>query len=243
MNGTSGKNAIQGYGGFNFSEHNTQLHRPRNPSNDYSEQDHLHKQYSGRNPLNNPAAGDTSTQKLKFGQNADFDWRERTLPGAPPGQVAGGFGRLPFSSADTSLLQWKLAHGYGQNDPSLEYMLDERGIAPKVRADWTWQSDPFLHSDIGVPSVVNQNMMERPTVNIFPADKKQRVRGKHDHTNLKEHHTPSYWNDSNTGSGTHHTYGGPPNPVTNGFRATRGPLERPLLLSDLPAPPQPMTVI
>lgn len=241
--GTSGRNAIQGFGGFNFSEHNIQRHRPKTFTNDYSAQDHLHEKYSGYNPLNPPKAVDSSTQKLKRGANANFDWRERTLSLPIPGQVAGSFGKLPFSSADTSLLQWKLHHGLGSNDPSLVGMIDERGIAPKVRADWQWQADPFIHSDIGVPVVINQNMMETPSVNIFPRKSKVLVHGKHDHTNLHHHLRPAIKNDSNSATGTHHTSATPPDPVYGGYRATRGPLERPLLLSDLPQPPQPMPVI
>jgi hypothetical protein len=243
MNGTSGRNAIEGFGGFNFSEHNIQRHRFKTPNNDNNEQDHHYKSMAGHNPLNPPKAVDASTQKLRIGANPNFDWRERTLSLPVPGQVAGSFGRLPFSSADTSLLQWKLHHGFGANDPSLLGMIDERGVAPKVRADWQWQADPYLHSDIGVPSVIGQNMMETPSQNVFPANKKVIARGSHDHTNLSHHLTPAFANDSNISTGTHYTHGAPAQPVTEGFRATRGPLERPLLLSDLPMPPQPLPVI
>jgi len=240
LSGTSTKNAIQGFGGFNVSEYNIQRHRPKEFTNSNTEADHQHKQYSGRNPLNNPGA--TDAQRSQIGANTAFNWRERTLPGSVPGQVAGSFGRLPYTSADTSLLQWKLHHGLGANDPSLRGMIDERNVAPSVRANWNWQSDPFLHSDIGVPSVVNQNMMEKPTQNIYPFTKRGILRGKHDHVNLEHHTRPIYWNDSNTSTGTHHTHGGPPHPMVEGFRATRGPLERPLLLSDLPQPPEPVAI-
>jgi len=239
--GTSGRNAIQGFGGFNVSEHNIQRHRPNHPNNDFSEQDRSTKQWAGRNPLNPPRAVDSSS-KMK-GANANSDWRERTLALPVPGQVAGGFQRLPYTSADTSLLQWKLHHGIGSNDPALVGMIDERQIAPALRADWQWQSDSYLHSDIGVPSVVNQNMIETPTQNIFPVGRKVLKRGVHDHTNLHHHIRPIYDYDSNISTGTHHTHGTPANPMTEGFRATRGPLERPLLLSDLPQPPQPLPVI
>lgn len=243
--GTSGRNAIQGFGGFNRSEHNIQHHRPPTPTNTNVEQSHIPKMFAGRNALNNPKSVSESVQKLRVGVNKEYDWRERTLPQDLPGQVAGGFGRLPYSSADTSLLQWKLHHGFGQNDHALLGLLDERSIAPKVRSDWQWQSDTYLHSDIGVPSAVNQNMIETPSYNhnLFPRSRKKLLRGQHDHTNLKEHHTPSLDNQSNVASGTHYTYGNPGQDVTNGFRATRGPLERPLLLSDLPQPPQPVPVV
>ena len=241
--GTSGRNAIEGFGGFNFSEHNIQRHRADRFHNDYNEQDHTHKQYAGRNPLDAPESVNASTQQLRKGANPNFSWRERTLSLPVPGQVAGSFGRLPFSSADTSLLQYKLHHGLASNDPSLRGMVDERNIAPKLRADWQWQSDPYLHADILVPSVVNQNMIETPSQNIFPGNKKQLIRGRHDHTNLAHHLKPIFDNDSNVSTGTHYTSGAPPDPVTSGIRATRGPLERPLLLSDLPQPPQPLAVI
>lgn len=238
MIGTSACKAIEGFGGFNFSEYNIQRHRPTQFSNDYNEQDHLHKSFAGRNPLNPPKA--TQSQKLGKGANANFDWRERTLALPVPGQVAGSFGRLPFGSASTSLLQWKLHHGLGQNDPHLVHMLSEHDVAPKLRASWQWQSDPYLHSDIGVPSAVNQNMIETPSQNMFSKKLRLLSRGRHDHTNLLHQTRPIIDNDSNVSTGTHHTSGAPPHPVTNGFRATRGPLERPLLLSDLPQPPQPI---
>jgi hypothetical protein len=240
--GTAGKNAPQGFGGFNVSEFNIQRHQVRPFNNDFSEQDHKHEKYSGYNPLNPPKAVDPSTQKLGKGANPNFGWRERTLALPVPGQVAGSFGKLPYTSADTSLLQWKLHHGFGANDPSLMHLIDERNIAPQVRADWQWQADSYLHSDIGVPSVVNQNMVETPSQNKFPRHLERVVRGKHDHTNLHHHIRPAINNDSNTATGTHHTSGIPPDPMTSGFRATQGPLERPLLLSDLPLPPQPMPV-
>lgn len=238
LSGTSGRNAIQGFGGFNVSEFNIQRHRPKDPSGNYSEQDRSAQKFSGRNPLNAPKATDSGG---KFrGGNTRFDWRERTLKHSLPGQVAGGFGLLPFSAADTSLLQWKLHHGLGSNDPSLVGMIDERQVAPKIRADWQWQSDPYLHADINVPSVITQNMHEMPTQNVFPSGQKSVIRGKHDHTNLTHHTRPAKNYDSNTSSGIHHSYGSFVKPEVDGFQATRGPLERPLLLSDLPQPAQPM---
>lgn len=241
--GTSGNNAIQGFGGFNFSEHNIQRHRPTNFTNDFAAQDHKYKAYAGQNPLNPPEAVSSTQQKLPRGANTNINWRERTLSLPVPGQVAGGFGKLPFSSADTSSLQWKLHHGFGQNDPTLRHMLQEQNIAPQMSAAKRWQADPYVHSDVGVPSVVNQNMIETPSENRFPDGMKRRIRGRHDHTNLNHHTRPAVHNDSNVATGTHYTSGGPPHPVTNGFRATTGPLERPLLLSDLPMPPLPVPVM
>jgi len=238
--GTSGRNAIQGFGGFNVSEFNIQRHRPKDSAGNYSEQDRTSTKLSGRNPLNPPKAVDSSG-KFK-GANTNWDWRERTLSSPIPGQVAGGFEKLPFGSADTSLLQWKLRHGLGMNDPSLVGMIDERQIAPAIRADWQWQSDSYLHSDIGVPSIITQNMHETPTQNIYPSGQKITIRGKHDHTNMLHQTRPHRSYDSNTSSGNHHTYGSFVKPQVEGFRATRGPLERPLLLSDLPQPAQPMPV-
>lgn len=238
--GTSGRNAIQGFGGFNVSEFNIQRHRPKDGAGNYSEQDRTSTRFAGRNPMNAPEAT-KSSGKFK-GANTNWDWRERTLSAPLPGQVAGGFGVLPFGSADTSLLQWKLRHGLGSNDPSLVGMIDERQIAPAIRADWQWQSDSYLHSDIGVPSIITQNMHETPTQNVYPVGRKTVVRGKHDHTNLSHHTRPHRAYDSNSSSGVHHSFAGFAQPVTEGFRATKGPLERPLLLSDLPQPAQPMPV-
>lgn len=236
--GTSGKNAIRGFGGFNRSEYNIQHHKPGAPANTYTEQDHRHKPFAGINPLNNPRS---TTKKVGYGANTDFAWREQTLHGAVPGQVAGGFGRLPFSSADTSQLQWKLKHGFVSQDPSLRGMINETDIAPKLRADWQWTPDPYLHTDIGVPSVVRQGV-DFGTVNQFPVEKRKIQRGKHDHVNMRLHTHIQTNYDSNTASGTHHTSGQPPSHVTAGLVATRAPLERPLMLSDLPQPPQPMTI-
>lgn len=236
--GTSGKNAIQGYGGYNRSEYNIQRHKPGVPANHFSEQDHRHKSFAGINPLNNPKS---TTSKVGYGANTDFGWRERTLHEATPGQVAGALPRLPFSSADTSQLQWKLKHGLGANDPSLIGMLNETDIAPKLRADWQWTPDPYLHTDIGVPSVVRQGV-DFGTVNKFPSSSRKIQRGKHDHVNMRLH---THWQtdyNSNVASGTHHTSGQPSHPVTGGIVATRAPLERPLMLSDLPQPALPLTV-
>jgi hypothetical protein len=242
--GTSGRNAIQGFGGFNESDFNTQDHTFKKHKANFSEQNRSQVKYAGRNPLNPPSSIPEKAQKLPNGVNPINSWREQTLPDPLPGQVAGGFGRLPFSSADTSLLQWKLRHGYGQNDPALSDLLDERNIAPILGASWRLQPDQFLHSDVGVPSVTTSNYMDLPTTNNFPAQMKSYVRGKHDHVNLREHLTPGMWNDSNTTVATFHTYSHPEFPVTGGVpgtvKATRDPLNRPLLYSDLPSPPQPV---
>jgi hypothetical protein len=241
MNGTSTRNAIRGFGGYNKSEFNFQKHSGKS-ANDFSEQDRSAKQWAGVNPLNNPAAVAPSEQPLRFKINQVNDWRERTLALPVPGQVEGGMPRLGYTSADTSLLQWKLHHGLGNNDPSLRGLLQEQRLAPSVRADWQWQPEPFLHSDIGVPSTLRQNMMETPTT-PFQYRRHAVRRGRHDHHNLKEHHTPAFHNHSHTATGTHPTSGMPPHPMMSGFRATRGPLERPLLLSDLPQPPQPVPIL
>lgn len=241
MLGTSTRNAIHGFGGFNRSEFNYQKHSGKT-GGDYSEQDRSSKAWSGLNPLDAPDALAENEQRLPFRPNQTTSYRERTLHLPTPGQVAGGLPRLAYTSADTSMLQWKLGHGLGNNDPSLVGMLNELRIAPQVRADWQWQSEAFLHSDIGVPSTLRQNLMENPTQNIFPGDKKRVVRGRHDHTNLAHHTRPHYHYDANVSTGNHHTVGGPPHPMISGFRATRGPLERPLLLSDLPQPPQPLPI-
>lgn len=242
MIGTSTRNAIRGFGGYNKSEFNFQKHARGPSANDFSEQDRSGKQWAGVNPLNNPAAVPPSEQSLRFKINQVNDWRERTLALPVPGQVAGGMPRLGYTSADTSRLQWKLHHGLGNNDPSLQGLLQEQRLAPSVRADWQWQPESFLHSDIGVPSTLRQNMMETPTT-PFQYRRHAVRRGRHDHHNLQHHHTPAFHNHSHTGTGTHPTSGMPPHPMTSGFRATRGPLERPLLLSDLPQPPQPVPIL
>lgn len=240
--GTSGRNAISTLGGFNFSEYNTQDHTFSKSKASYTEQDHGQRKYAGLNPLNPPHA--TKAKPSRYGTNKMYEKREQTLTNPVPGQVPGFATRLPFASADTSLLQWKLKHGLGQNDPSLKHLIDERQIAPNKykTADWQFQADPYYHSDIGVPSVINQNYLDLPTHNTFPAHYRIRRHGKHDHTNLKEHHTPSFKNDSNMSSGNHHTQGSHLFAGVAGFKMTRGPLERPLMLSDLPQPPTPLPV-
>jgi hypothetical protein len=241
--GTSGRNAIRGFGGYNVSDFNTQDHKFSKSKGNFSQQNRSGTKYAGKNALNAPKAVSKKEQRLPNGVNPDFDWRERTLPDPLPGQVAGGFERLPFASADTSLLQWKLKHGFGSNDPTLIGMLDERQIAPSG-ANWRLQADPYVHSDIGVPSVITQGYPDIPTTNLFPYNNKTHVRGKHDHTNLREQLTPATWNTSNTTVATFHTYSDPEFPVVAGapgtVKATRDPLNRPLLYSDLPAPPQPV---
>lgn len=243
--GTSGKNAIKGFGGFNVSDYNTQDHTFKKHKANFSEDNRSSNKYAGINPLNPPKAVNEKTQKLPNGPNIINDWREQTLRSSLPAQVAGGFGKLPYSSADTSLLQWKIRHGFGQNDPALAGMLDERNLAPIPGANWRLQSDPYLHSDIGVPSVISHNNFDLPTANVFPVGQKSVVRGKHDHTNLREQLAPGAWNTSNTTTATFHTYTNPYEfPVVGGapgtVKATREPINRPLLYSDLPTPPQPV---
>lgn len=241
--GTSGRNAIPTLGGFNFSEHNIQDHTFAKSKATYVEQDHIPRKYAGLNPLNPPSV--TRYNISKFGLNKIYEKREQTLPSQTPGQVQGYPMKLPFGSADTSLLQWKLRHGLGQNDPSLRNLIDERTVAvePYKTAHWRFQADPYVHSDIGVPSSVNQNYLDMPTHNTFPSNAVIPMRrGRHDHTNMKEHHTPTYYNDSNMASGNHFTQGSHHQPEVEGFKVTRGPLERPLMLSDLPQPPTPLPV-
>lgn len=241
--GTAARNGIHGYGGFNKSEYSIQDHTFKKTKANYNEQNRSGYKYAGKNALNAPKSTSEKQQKLPHGPNQIASWREQTLPASQPAQVAGGFGALPFSSADTSMLQWRLGHGFGQNDPSLVGMIDERNVAPIQGANWRLQSDPYLHSDVGVPSVIGQNVFDMPTSNNYPSDQKTHVRGKHDHTNLREHSTPAAWNTSNTTVATFHTYAGTEFPVVGGYagtiNATRDPINRPLLYSDIPRPPQP----
>lgn len=246
LSGTSGRNAIPTYGGFNKSEFSIQHHKfYKAPQANYSEQERTHALLAGPNALNAPSS--TANNTLRTGANKGQDYREQTLQVAPPAQVAfqpqelTASAQRSFSGVDASQFDRSVRHGWGQNDPSLQHLLERHQIAPQLRAHWSLQSDPYLHSDIGVPSSFRQNQMENPTMNKFPASKRMiPVVGQHDHTNLKEERTPHFHNQSNTSSGTHHTFGQPTHPVTNGFRATQDPLSRPLLLSDLPAPFTPM---
>lgn len=227
--GTSTRFEIAPKGGYNFSEHNIQDRGRATPRANFSEQNR--PTTTQTNALNAPAA--TKAQKPVFGVNESNDFKERTWTQPPPGQVP-GLPQPAFGSADTSMLQWKMGHGFAQNDPALHGLLDERQIAPSPDAAWQWQADAYIHSDVGVPSVTNQNWLERPTYNSFPASRKKHILpGRHDHTNLKEHHTPTVDNDSNMSSGNHYTNGA----FLQEF--TRGPLEGPLLLSDLPPIPEP----
>lgn len=241
LTGTSGRNAIPTHGGFNKSEFTFQDHKFSTSKSNYNEQDHGHRKYAGRNPLNAPKA--TTESPVMFRRNEINTWREKVLTTPLPGQVAGGFGKLGGSS-DASLLQWRMRHGFSQNDPTLSNLLNERAIAPDVLrgAPSRWQSDPYIHSDILVPSVINQNMMEKPTDTLFPVTQKMIRRGKHDHTNLRYHNSPVFEFDSFLDVGTHYTQGVPLHPVDRGLgvKVTRGPLERPLMLSDLPSAPIPV---
>jgi hypothetical protein len=244
--GTSAKNAIPTFGGFNFSEFNTQRHTHlRTEHSTFSEQERTHKQFSGRDPLNSKWSTTESNQKMYSGLNKAYGWREPTLAVPVPAQVetltneVTARRKQTFGGSDKSLLARATRHGFGQNDPALQHLLDEREIAPRTNAALEWTSDPFVHSDVGIPSVVSQNLVDNPTKTRFPVSMKEHHRGKHDHLQLKHERTPALRNESHSGSGTHHTHATPTNPVTNGFRATRGPLERPLLLSDLPAPETP----
>lgn len=246
MTGTSAKNAIPTHGGFNFSEFNIQKHtHPRTEHSTFYEQDRTHAKYAGRDPLNPPFSTSQTNQKLYSGLNKDYGWREPTLKLPVPAQVqtltTEATARLQagFSGSDSTYLMRSQRHGFGQNDPSLQHLISEGQIAPSAVGAREFRSDPYLHSDVGVPSARNQNMLDNPTRSLFPVRMKQHYRGKHDHLTLKHERTPAMLSDAHVASGTHHTHGSQTHPVDNGFRATRGPLERPLLLSDLPAPPMP----
>lgn len=177
---------------------------------------------------------------MRSGLNKAYGWREPTLQLPVPAQVETltseqtAIRKQTYGGSDKSLLARATRHGFGQNDPAIQHLLDEREIAPQSDAALEYRSDPFIHSDVGVPSAVNQNMIDNPTYARFPNTLKHHHRGKHDHLGLKHERTPAMRNESHSSSGTHHTQASAPKPVTNGFRVTRGPLERPLLLSDLP---------
>ena len=238
MSGTSGRNAIPTHGGFNFSEFNFQDHKPgADPRANYNEQERQHKMFSGRNPLNEPWS--TSQTQTGFkGPNEVYGWREDTLQRAVPAQVPDR--ERTFSMSTSSVAGRAFRHGFGQNDPSLQHMIEETSIAPAPRAPWQFQPDPFVHSNVGVPSPLTHNFHDLSTRNSFPgALTFTSKRNNHDHVNLAEERKPSVMNHSNVSNGTHWTHGTGPMPVTDGFRATQGPLSRPLLLSDLPVPRYP----
>lgn len=243
--GTSGQNAIPTFGGFNQSEFNIQKHHGRHEIGNASfvEQEHSHKMYSGRNPLDAPGA--TKEQTSKFGVNKVYGWREQTLGGQIPAQTETiqweqtAMRRLKFDGSDPSRLSRSLRHGFGQNDPALQHLLLDQQVSPVVPAKWFSQSVAYLHSDVGVPSAINQNMLDNTTHNTFPRELKGIRRGKHNHTDLIHERKPEVHNFSNVGAGVHSTRGVAGTNMITGFRATRGPLERPLLLSDLPAASQP----
>lgn len=245
LTGTSGKNAIPTHGGFNKSEFNIQKHHTRDETGNatFTEQEHTHKMYAGRNPLDAPSA--THDQTSHFGLNKVYGWREQTLGGQIPGQVQTSrweetaLRQSEFGGKDVSRLSRSLRHGFGQNDPSLQNLLHEQHVSPAVPAKWFSQSESYLHSDVGVPSAINQNMLDNTTQNKYPKHLKYVRRGTHDHTNLAHERKPEVHNFSNSGTAVHHTRGVAHHSMNSGFRATRGPLERPLLLSDLPHPSGP----
>ena len=240
--GTSGRNAIATTGGFNFSEFNIQEHDLRNDSDagGYSAQDRQKKMYSGRNPLNPPQS--TTGTGETFGINKEWGWRENKLPHLLPAYPQSNTVELTpaaqsrFDGSDSSYVQRAFRQGFGQNDPAIQHMIDEREIAPEIRGDMYTRADSYLHSDVGVSSVINQNLIETGTFNNFPKEHRQIVRGTHEHQNLTAGHTPRMINLSNAASGTHHRSGNPQHPVLQG---TRGPLERTTLYSDFPNPAQP----
>ena len=242
LSGTAGRNQIPTHGGFNFSEFNIQKHtHPRTEHSTFSEQDRGHQKYAGRDPLTPPSS---STQNIKrSGLNKAYGWREPTLTLPVPAQVETltseqtALRKVQFAGSDRSVLARSFRHGFGQNDPVLQHLISENQIAPKPLQEFL--ADPYVHSDVGVPSVANQNLLQTPTYTRFPMSAKEHYRGRHDHLSLKHERTPALRSNAHTATGAHHTHAIPTHPVTNGFRATRGPLERPLLLSDLPPAPQP----
>jgi hypothetical protein len=242
LRGTAGRNAIPTHGGFNKNEYNIQIRDARNNSDSsgYSGQDHQHVMYSGRNPLN-PPSSTTDTGK-QYGINDAYGWREDKLRPSLPAFVESNTVELSAkhralqSVSNQTHLQMNFRHGFGQNDPALQHLISEQNIAPQIQADYWSHSDEYLHSDIGVPSMVNQNLIETATSNNFPADKVQITRGNHKHHNLTHSKTPKMHNRSHTSTGTHYRSGNPTHPVIHG---TVGPLQRPTLLSDFPSIKQP----
>lgn len=242
--GTSGRNAIPTHGGFNNNEYNIQIRNARNNSDStgYSGQDHQHKMYSGRNPLNPPES--TGNTGKAYGINDSYGWREDKLRPSFPSFVESNTVELTaahralYSGNDQTHLQMNFRHGFGQNDPALQHLISEQNIAPQIQADYWSHSDEHLHSDVGVPSHVNQNLLENGTFNVFPRDVKHKdhVRGHHEHHNITHSRTPKMHNRSNSTTATHHRSGNPTHPVVHG---TIGPFQRPTLLSDFPFVRQP----
>lgn len=238
LSGTAGRNAIPTHGGFNFSEFNIQDHKPGpDPRASFNEQERVHTEWAGRNPLNPPKS--TSDKSSGFGLNKAYGWRENTLYGVPAAQASSiekttGLQSSFRGSAGESLFGRALRHGHAQNDPSLQHMLSQSAVAPALPDTSRLDADSYYHSDIGVPSVISQNLLEHATQNAFMEGLKVRRVGKHQHQHLDAERKPEMVNESNSGTGTHHTQSLPPQPVTSGFRA-----DRPLMLSDLPAPPAP----
>ena len=241
VSGTSGRNAIPTHGGFNFSEYNIQDHKPGpDPRSNFNEQERVHKEWAGRNPLNPPKS--TSDKSSGFGLNKAYGWREDTLSGVPAAQsssvekTAGLQAAFRGRSGET-LFGRALRHGHAQNDPSLQHMLSQAQIAPAVPSTDRLDPDSYYHSDVGVPSVISQNLLEHATQNAFAEGMKVRRVGKHQHQHLDVERRPFMINNSNSGTGTHHTHAMPGFPVVSGFRA-----DRPLMLSDLPTPPAPAII-
>lgn len=242
LTGTAGRNAIPTRGGFNANEYNIQIRDARNNSDStgYSGQDYQHAMYSGRNPLN-PPTSTTNTGK-QFGINDSYGWREDKLRPSLPAFVESNtvelsaLSRSSYSGSDKTHLQMNFRHGFGQNDPALQHLISDQNIAPQIQAEYWSHSDEYLHSDIGVPSMANQNLIETGTFNRFPDDKKHITRGSHKHHNLTHSRTPKLHNQSHSASGTHYRSGNPTHPVVHG---TVGPLQRPTLLSDFPSVVQP----
>lgn len=174
--------------------------------------------------------------------NKAYGWRENTLHGIPTFQTSqvertsrlisgyrGGVGEAVGDRAHR--------HGFGQNDPALQHMLPHEGVAPPAPSRFGIDPDSYYHSDVGVPMSMNQNLLDNPTHNRFDKNKSIRKRGFHQHQHLDVERKPPLMNQSHSGTGVHHTHAIPVFPVVSGFRA-----DRPLMLSDLPAPPAPAII-
>lgn len=231
-------------GGYNISEFNIQDHRPTiHPGVNFSEQRRTHERYAGRNPLNPPGA--TDEKRPQFGKlNEAYGWREQTLQAFVPAQVPVRERTFAYQAAfsgepEQFHMPRAIRHGFASNDPTLAHLLDERQVAPITQASHWSQSDDYLHADVGIPSTRNQNYLDNPTRNQFPVHEKTVRRGKHDHHNMLEDRKPEFRNHSSLSSGNHVTQGHHHAPLTSGMALSEFKFDRPLMLSDLAAAPQP----
>lgn len=241
---TAASKQISTTGGYNGSEFNIQDHRPTtNNGVNFSEQRRSHQRFAGRNPLNPP--GCTDEKRPLFGKlNEAYGWREQTLQATVPAQVPPRERTFVYQSSfdgepERYHMPRAIRHGFASNDPTLAHLLDERQLAPRTYASHWSQADPELHSNVGIPSTPNQNMLDRPTFNRYPEDKKTVKRGNHDHHNMLEDRKPEFRNESSVSSGSHPTQGHHHAPVSSGMMMSEFRFDRPLMLSDLAPPPQP----